>query len=222
MTKSVSIEERFADTFDNFERTEAPFLSHIKTKLNSLPEKDRGIDDLLQIVKLECWKSNLLEKEHPVSYIKACLKNFVNRQIKARLTANGGLHYLVSTDEDGFENTRDNMELSSECGTQTALEAAAVFRIILSCLDPAELAIFKIVFWEDGGNEVLYKFFGPLKCPNGLSALGDEQLKNYKDQVRQEKCRMIKKVTRIRSLIGDGKYDDPYITKHRQRNEKKV
>ena len=211
MEEALNPEERFAETFAEFERSEASFLSRIKRKLDSLPEKDRGIDDLLQTVKLECWKSNLLEKKHPVRYIKICLKNFVNKQIKSRLLALGGLHYLVSTDEEGF--AAHSSELRTESVVQSAIEAAETLKIILKCLDAEELALFKFVFWEDAGNEALYEHFRKIRHADGWDLMDDAQIRTFKDGIRQEKCRMIKKVQKVRALIDEGKYDDGYIQK---------
>jgi hypothetical protein len=218
MAQTLNLEERFAETFAEFERNEAPFLSRIKRKLDSLPEKDRGIDDLLQTVKLECWKSNLLDKKHPVRYIKTCLKNFVNKQIRSRLTTLGGLHYLVSTDEEGFQNSGHNSALSAEPAAQSALEAAETLKIILKCLDPDELTLFKFVFWENAGSDDVYGYFREIRHPGGAVALTEGQIRAFKDRVRQEKCRMIKKVHRIQALIHAGRYDDEYIKRLTGRN----
>lgn len=220
MEEALNLEERFAETFAEFERSEGAFLSRIKRKLDSLPEKDRGIDDVLQTVKLECWKSNLLEKEHPVRYIKICLKNFVNKQIRSRLLNLGGLHYLVSSDEEGFAVTAHPSALSSVSPAQSAIEVAETFQIILKCLDPNELAIFKIVFWEDAGNDALYEHFQKIRYPEGLDAADEAQVRAFKDGIRQEKCRMIKKVQRIRALINEEKYDDRFIRRLIKRNDK--
>jgi hypothetical protein len=170
-------------------------------------------------VKLECWKSNLLEKKHPVRYIKICLKNFVNKQIKSRLLTLGGLHYLVSTDEEGFAVSGHNSALTAESAVQSAIEAAETLKIILKCLDRDELTLFKIVFWNDAGNDALYEHFRRIRHPHGLNAMDDVQIKAFKDGIRQEKCRMIKKVQKIRVLINEGKYDDGYIKKLSRRRD---
>lgn len=213
-------EERFAETFAEFERSEGPFLSRIKRKLDSLPERDRGIDDLLQTVKLECWKSNLLAKDHPVRYIKICLKNFVNKQIRSRLLMLGGLHYMVSTDDEGFAASGHSSALSAGSAAHAAIEAAETIKIILKCLDPEELALFEIVFWDDAGNDALYEHFQKMRHPKGFDAMSETQVRAFKDVIRQEKCRMIKKVQKIRALINEDKYDDAYIKRLIQRNEK--
>ena len=179
--------------FAEFRRNHGHFLERIQYKLNGLPEKDIDIEDALQYVKLQCWKSNMTSKKYPEAYIKACLRNFVNKLYKQRLEVFENLHYLDSLD-DGERWTKP--ELRSESTVERTMETAEKINLAWARLADDERILIEKIYWDGVGNSELYNYFGEKRFP-GKTLTGVEKVR-FEAWVRQEKCRVTKK---FRSLM---------------------
>jgi DNA-directed RNA polymerase specialized sigma24 family protein len=191
--RKVDEVEKFEQLFSEFRAGQAPFLNRLKYKLNELPEKDIDIEDALQYVKLQCWRSNLTTKKYPAAYIKACLRNFVNKLYKQRLGVFENLHYMDSID-DGERWKK--AELRSESTVERTMETAEKINLAWARLADDERILIEKVYWDGAGNTELYNYFGEKRFP-GRTLIGVEKVR-FEAWVRQEKCRVTKK---FRSLM---------------------
>lgn len=180
--------EKFEQLFAEFRANQKPFLDRIKYKLDRLPEKDIDLEDALQYVKLQCWKSGVTTKNYPSAYIKACLRNFVNKLYKHRLGIFENLHYLDSID-DG-ERWR-KVEPKSESTVERAMETAQNINFAWELLAADERILIEKVYWEGAENPELYEYYGERRFP-GRILTGVEKIR-FEAWVRQEKCRVTKK-----------------------------
>lgn len=185
--------EKFEQLFAEFRAGQRPFLNSLEYKLNELPEKDIDIEDALQYVKLQCWRSNLTTKKYPVAYIKACLRNFVNKLYKQRLEVFENLRYLDSID-DGERWKK--AELRSESTVERTMETAEKINLAWARLAENERVLIEMVYWQGVGNTELYDYFGAIRFPG--KKLTAVQKIRFEAWVRQEKCRVTKK---FRSLM---------------------
>jgi DNA-directed RNA polymerase specialized sigma24 family protein len=185
--------DKFEQLFAEFRAGQRSFLNRLEYKLNELPEKDIDIEDALQYVKLLCWRSNLTTKKYPAAYIKACLRNFVNKLYKQRLGVFENLHYLDSIDD---REHWKKAELRSESTVERTMETAERINLAWAHLADNERILIEKVYWDGAGNTELYDYFVEKRFPGQI--LTGVQKVRFEAWVRQEKCRVTKK---FRSLM---------------------